>query len=240
MAAFEKRAAKEHLSPEQITKSYQQMSKMLNAPEAVVPAADRAVLAESLIHQCAQPQETHQGRHNTCNVTSVAENTLVKNPDKAVEMAATTAITGKWTAPDGKVITMDQASLKPGSEEQTYPPAKDGERTFATQVLNLVMINDALQRRNPPQSYVQVTPEKPANSHDKSVPVDTGERTLDASGNVIKDNSGRPISGPDITTSDIAQVSKRLNGANAHVIDYTTGQGSVDSVLNENHYRWLR
>lgn len=237
MAAFEERAAKEHLSPEQITKSYQQMSKMLNATEAVMPATDRAILAESLMHQCAQPQDTHQGRHNTCNVTSVAENTLVKNPDKAVEMAATTAVTGKWTAPDGKVITIDQASLKPGSEEQTYPPAKDGNRTFATQVLNLVMVNDALQRRNPPQSYVQAAPETPSDPHDKRAPVDTGERTLDANGNVVKDNSGRPISGPDITTSDIAQVSKRLNGANAHVIDFTTGQGSVDSVLNENQLR---
>lgn len=233
MAEFEARAAKQHLSPDEISKVYQSMAKMLNAQDAVVPSHNRALLAESLMHQCAQPQDTHQGFHQTCNVTCVAENTLVKNPSKAVEMACTTAVEGKWTAPDGKVIPIDADSLKPGFEESTYPPTKSGARSFATQVLNVVMINDAFQRRAEPISYQQI---KPESAGTKERP-DTGERMIDANGDVITDAAGTPLSFPAITDTEIAQVSQRLNGPSGHVIDVGDGKGAVDSVNNENQLR---
>jgi hypothetical protein len=231
MAEFEERAAKNHLSPEEVTKTYQQISKMLNASEAVVSNTNRAILAESLIHQCAHPDTTEQGLHNTCNVTCVAENTLVKNPSKAAEMAATTAIDGKWTAPDGKVINIDRNSLIPGAEEKKYPPADSGDRTFATQVLNLVMVNDALQRRNPQQSYVQ------GEQHRSKHSFDTGERIRDANGNEVKDSANKPIGGPDVTDHEIAQESRRLNGNDTHFVGVHDGLSSVDSVYNENQLK---
>ncbi len=89
--------------------------------------------------------------------------------------------------------------------------------------------------RDPPQSYVQHEPIPPADPDDHKTPKDTGERTLDANGHELKDNLDKPMSGPEITTSEMAQVS--LNGASGHVIDFGSGQGSIDTVFNENQLK---
>jgi hypothetical protein len=233
MDGFEARAQKEHLTPEEVAKTYDQMSRMLNAPmdRAVVSQQDRALLAEGLIHQCAHPEATTQGAHNTCNVTTVAHETLEKNPSKAAEIAATTSINGEWTAADGKVIKIDTQSLQPGAEESVYPPT-DGNRSFATQVLNLTMVNDALQRRVPPESYIQRTP-------DADIPNDTGERRLDASDNVIytgkitADGLSLPLASPNLTDHEIVQVGQRLNGDNSHLISLNDPQSGVESMGSE-------
>jgi LysM repeat protein len=230
MDSFEARAQKEHLAPEEVAKTYDQISRMLNVSKdsAVVSEQDRAILASGLLHQCAHPEATAQGRHNTCNVTTVAYDTLQRNPSKAAEMAATTSITGEWTAADGKVIKIDKQSLQPRSEEAVYPVA-DGHRSFATQVLNLVMANDALQRSVPPEFYIQRTP-------DGDIPDDTGERRLDARGNVIKkmaDGLLIPDASPNLTDREIAQVGQRLNGDNSHFIAFNDPQSGVDSIKSE-------
>ncbi|MDR3612991.1 MAG: hypothetical protein P4L53_05440 [Candidatus Obscuribacterales bacterium] len=233
MDAFEARAQKEHMAPEEVAKTYDQMSRMLNAPKdsAVVSDQDRALLAEGLVHQCAHPEATVQGAHNTCNVTTVARETLQRNPSKAAEMAATTSITGAWTAADGKVIKIDKQSLQPGAEEAIYPPA-DGNRSFSTQALNLVMANDVLQRRVPPESYVQRTP-------NADIPNDTGERHLDAHGNLIAttqktaDGMLIPESSPNLSEHEIVQVAQRLNGDNSHLIAFNDPQSGVDSINSE-------
>jgi hypothetical protein len=233
MDSFEARAQKEHLAPEEVAKTYDQMSRMLNAPEAsaIVSGQDRALLAEGLVHQSAHPEATAQGAHNTCNVTTTARETLQKNPSKAAEMAATTSITGEWTADDGKVIKIDKQSLQPGAEESVYPPT-DGNRSFATQVLNQTMVNDALQRRVPQESYIQRTP-------DADLPNDSGERRLDAHGNVIFTNKVTadglliPDASPGITDHEIAQVGQRLNGDNSHYIALNAPPSGLESVNSE-------
>jgi hypothetical protein len=236
MTAFETRAQKDHLSPQEVAKTYEQMSRMLNASDdkAVVSGRDRALLAEGLMHQAADPDDTKQGSHNTCGVTTAAYETLMRNPSKAAEMAATTTLTGQWTASDGKVIKIDKQSLTPGAEEKVYPPA-DGERSYATQVLNLVMANDALQRRVPPESYVQRAP-------DRSNPDDTGERRLDASGQVINSmqfdsktgtwNIAPDCSSPGVTDHELTEIGKRLNGE-SHVMDFESAEGGVESINSE-------
>jgi hypothetical protein len=233
MDSFEARAQMEHLAPEEVAKTYDQMSKMLDAPKdsAVVSEHDRAILAEGLVHQCAYPETTNQGIHNTCGVTTVARETLQRNPSKAAEMAATTSITGEWTAADGKVIKIDKQSLQPGAEEAVYPAA-DSRRSFATQVLNLVMANDALQRREPPESYIQRTP-------DAGLPNDSGERRLDARGNVIYTRNTTdaglliPETMPNLTDHESAQVGQWLNGDNSHSIVFHNPQSGVENISSE-------
>jgi hypothetical protein len=233
MDAFEKRAQADHLSPEEVAKTYEQMSKLLNADnsKSVVKAPERALLAEGLMHQIAFPSDTDQGVYNTCNVTTVAEKTMTKNPSKAAEMVATTALTGQWTAADGKVIKIDPGSLTPGVQESVDPHVEN-TRSYATQVLNLVMANDALQRRVPPETYVQRKP-------DHSVPGDSGERRLDASGHEIKTMQwdpkndtwkSLPDDSPALTDHEIAQVGARLNGHENHLISPGNGQSGVDDV----------
>jgi hypothetical protein len=232
MAAFEARAQKEHLPPDEITKTYGQMNRLLNAKdsEKSIPAADRALLAEQLMHQTAHPGDTSQGNHETCNVTTVAKETLSKNPSKMAEVATSTALTGQFTAPDGKVITVDKGSLTPGAEESNVKP-KDGERSYATQVLNVALVNDSLQRRNPPETYAQITP-------NLEIPGDTGERRMDASGKIIEGNvltsnnewMKAPLADPGLTTGEIATLGRDFNGDSSRVISIGDPAGGVESV----------
>ncbi len=232
MTQFEARAKRDHLSPEEVAKTYDQMSKMMHAKdgEAVVPQKERAILAEGLMHQLANPGATKQGVDNTCNVTTVMENTLAKNPSKIAQMEAEATLTGQWTAPDGKVIKIDHKSLQPGAQEKDYPPDDKSTRSYATQVANLVMANDALQRRQPPESYVQRNP---------TFPGDTGERRLDASGKEIHypqyDAEGetwqdRPDNSPGVTDHEIAADGKRLNGKDYHMLSTDSSQGGIDNI----------
>jgi hypothetical protein len=229
MAAFESRAQKEHLPPQEITKTYAQMSGLLNAKDAesAVSSANRAMLTEQLLRETAFPQKSDQGKHNTCNVTTIARETLTKNPSKAAEMIASTAVHGEFTSADGKVIKIDQQSLMPGAEESSAK-TQDGDRSFATQVLNVAMANDVLSRRNPPVSYVQRTP-------DRETPGDTGERNLDASRNVItapQQVDGKwistPVNNPGPTDHELALLGKRYNGDSSHVLDPLSTESGVD------------
>ena len=231
MAAFEERAQKQHLPPDEISKTYAQMGRLLNAKDSdsIVPSSYRALLAEQLMHQTAHPEQTYQGNHNTCNVTTIVKETIFKSPAKAAEMAASTELNGQWTAPDGKVIKIDKESLSPGAEESTIK-TKDGDRSYATQVLDLTRANDGLQRRTPPESYAQRTP-------DREIPGDTGERSLDASGNVIKVQQlveGKwitsPMNNPGLTDHELAQLGKEYNGASSHLIDPISNNSGVESV----------
>jgi hypothetical protein len=132
------------------------------------------------------------------------------------------------------VAKIDKQSLQPQAEESVYPPATSGDRSYATQVLNLAMVNDALQRRPSPEYYVQRTP-------DRSNPDDSGERRLDANQNVISANqydankgvwNMSPDASPGLTNREVEQIGARLNGA-SHVLSTADAAPGVDSISNE-------
>ncbi len=216
---FEERAKREHLPPEEVAKTYEQLSKLLSAKDAKVSKADRVLLAENFAHHLNHDESVDQGQHNTCNVTTIAERGFSRQPSRLAEMVTTTAIEGKWTAKDGKVIILDAGSLLPRAEERNSPP-KDGDRSYAVQLLNLVMVNDATQRRLPPAYYRQGNP-------DPARPGDTGERLVGADGKPVlekecyDDYSTVPptkkyrdvvVSEPTLSDSEIYLVGKRLYG----------------------------
>ncbi len=234
MKDFETRAQQQHLPPEEISKTYDQMSRLLSTPnkDSAIPDDNRVKLAEGILHECAHPSDIDQGAHQTCNVTTVAEQGFSRNPSTMAEMAATTAIKGEWTAPDGKVIKVDNNSLAiaPFSEEQNQPP-KDGERSYATQVLNVVMINDCTQRRVPPQYYQQQVP-------DGSVPADTGERLYGADGKLVTakvmNGDGQqmdvPVAAPYVTDGELTSLGKRLYHKNYDSIGVNDESIGVENV----------
>lgn len=227
MEAFEKRAKEKGLPPEEVAKTYAQTARLLEAKDGKVPKDQREVLAQNIMHHAANPENVDQGHHNTCNTTTLAEHTFTTNPSKAAEMIATTAITGEWKAPDGKVIKIDPGSLAPGVEESRNPPP-DGMRSHATQILNVVMTNDATQRRNPPQYYRQETPTGPG---------DSGERLYDQNGKVItekvKDPANpnkyvdKPVDSPTLSHAEINQIGKRLTGDNVVMRFGNGGDGAI-------------
>jgi hypothetical protein len=237
---FESRARQAFMPPAEMKKTYEEFSRLLETPDSqsVVSAGNRAILAAGLMHIVAQPGDVNQGQRNTCNVTSVLKFALTKNPSAAVEMAATTALTGSWTAADGHKTTIDGDSLIPGDEEKVYPPASPEDRLYATQLLNLTMVNDALGRRPKPQSYRQV-------QTNPDLPEDSGERRFNARQELITSRqydrkSGTWITAPDsspgLSDREIERAGQLLN-KDTHVLSDKEPQSGVDSFNNVGDFR---
>ncbi len=232
---FEERAKKEHISPEEVAKTYEQMGRLLSASDAKVSKSERVLLAENIAHHLNHDDMVDQGQHSTCNVTTLAERGFSRNPAKMAEIIATTAIKGAWTAPDGKVITLDPGSLIPRAEERNNPP-RDGDRSYAVQILNLVMVNDGTQRRIPASYYRQQNP-------DPNRPGDTGERLVGGDGKPLMERESYvdfsnsppekkyrdvPISSPTLIDSEIYATGKRISGdANFYITNKEHGDGVV-------------
>lgn len=221
MYGFERRGRSNNVSDEEIAKALGQVSRLLEANPAAVTEANRQLAARSLMHEMCRPMsDTNQGQHVTCEMTALAKTMLSRNPSKMAEIVATTAITGQWTNPaDGKVITIAKSDLTPGVEEKTFPPRLDGDRTFATQLMNTVMINDYLQRKDPPQFYTQVS--HWWGSYDEKVTYADGKPV--GKGNFVG------------TTDEEAQeVATRLMGKNVPILsEFTPGTDTISGLSDE-------
>ncbi len=198
MDQFEQRAKNENVPEKQVSDTYKQLSRLLEAQEGKAPKEDRVLAAESFALHMADPKTMDQGQHNTCNVTSVAKREMFINPSTQAEMITTVALTGEYVASDGKHIKIDQDSLTPGREESKLPPVEPG-RTYATQLMTLAMVNDVLQRRMPPEYYSQGRVEGIG---------DTGERVVNADGTPRATFPHEP----GIWVPDLQALATRLDG----------------------------
>ena len=205
MEDFQNRARARNLPQQEIDKTYGQVNRLLQEGSAAVPEEHRQLAAKTLMHQLAVPNITDQGYHNTCNVTTLAERTLTRQPAMAAEIVATSAIKGSWTARDGKEIKFKAQDLVPGSEEKFQHRISDGSRTYATQLLNLAMVNDSLQRKMPPQYYGYGSP---------SATNKTGETVTYADGSPVGDGGYHGMS-----LSEISAIGKRLTGETDYIIE---------------------
>jgi hypothetical protein len=214
MQSFENRAGKQPLSANEVANTYDQMSQLIDAKEGAVPKEDRILAAETFAHHLADPTNIDQGRHGTCNVTTLEEHLVTRNPSTAAEIVTTTALTGQWVAPDGKTIKLDQGSMVPGVEERSNR-LQDGQRSYATQLMNLALVNDTTQRQANPMFYSMDKP---------SAGGDNGERLKFADGrDVTKDdlfhNGDKTAwNSTFVKASDISLSAGRLTGEHDVVI----------------------
>jgi hypothetical protein len=132
------------------------------------------------------------------------------------------AISGHWTAPDGTVAKIDPGSLVPGVEERDNPPV-DGKRSYATQLMNIALINDINQKKIPPMFYSQERPNGQG---------DNGERLKYANGSsvltddVFHNGDKSAYNSPDVLCKDISNEGQLINGEGKFVI----ANASVDNA----------
>ncbi|MBA4026661.1 MAG: hypothetical protein C0473_00315 [Cyanobacteria bacterium DS3.002] len=219
-ADLEKRMSTDGLSAVEVAKTMEITAQLLNSDKGIVPAQDRINAAQGIMHHAAHPESVDQGFHGTCNVATVENMAFSENPSRAAQMISEVALTGQWTAPDGKQIKVDASSLTPGAEERTFPPS-DGSRSYASQIYQVTALNDLGQREHPPVYFSQ------QRSTSRS---DTGEYWTDASGKVLE-----PFGG--LTVNEIAEESKRLLPGDNSVLIVNDGanyqDGSVFSFESE-------
>lgn len=154
------------------------------------------------MYHAAEPTNIDQGIFNTCNVTTMQEGLFASRPSVMADMLAQASLTGTYRSPhDGRVTRLDRNSMMPvpGSE---HPNADQGERSYATQLLNHVMVNEISQRRIPPQFYSQIT--RTGDRNDNGERLTTGGFT----GNEVLFN-GRVARQPVITIADMGAAMQR-------------------------------
>lgn len=218
MEAFEKRARDRGLSPDETRKTYEQITKLLEANNLAIDPRHRENLAAQIMRQAARPETVDQGQHPTCSVSSEENRMFTRNPSLAAEMIVTAAITGQWTAPDGKVIKIDRGSLIPDAEAANALTL-DGDRSFASQIFNVVAINDILQRENPPRSYRESPPTRPEDRANRS-------QVFDDNGKLIGDFQG-------LTARQIQDQITRLTGDRGVVITSPRDEADLRRQLQE-------
>ncbi|HEY9755995.1 MAG TPA: hypothetical protein V6C97_12585 [Oculatellaceae cyanobacterium] len=218
MDRLEDRVKQGHVDAIEAKKTYELMDKLVTEPKAVVSEKNRILLAENVLYHAAWPHRIDQGKYETCNMTTIQEHMFTRNPSKAAEIITSAALTGGFDSA-GKHIKIDPQSLWPQPESLTSPPG-DGKRSYATQVLNVLLVNDIVQRHTPPQYYAQLPaghvgpPPGDATHRDPTDPNDVGERLTDGHGNEILDTHGKPQRTPGSAgeTHNIAAELKRLTG----------------------------
>lgn len=213
---FEDSAEKNGLSAKEVEATMKHLSKLLSAAVAFVAEADRSLAVRSFVEHLADPNTCDQGHHNTCNVSTLTLRNTRRQPGKMAEMLKSALLTGLWTAPDRKKIRLSKESLIPGGEEQYFPHSFAGERTYANQILNNVLVNDISQRRVPPEFYAQ---EKPQSIDD------CGERLRYADGSEVDKDP------PAIHVEEMDAAQKRLTGETKFIIYNAYFKSNSDDLV---------
>jgi len=203
---FEERAQKEHISQAERDKFYASLDTLITTETGKVSLDKRGILAAQCLEHAAHPHDIDQGRYNTCNVTTLEERSFTRSPSKMAEIVTSVALTGEW---DG--IKIDERSLEPRKGAIECPPA-DGVRSFASQILNVTMVNDITQRRNPPMFYSEEI--------HLDDPADGGERLRFKNGTEVtyKDlgiphaNPDAPVRKPCVNIDEIQAEGTKLSG----------------------------
>ncbi len=135
------------LDASEIVKTYENVSRLIESTgQSAIDQPGRIKIAEQALHHAAYPTQIDQGRHDTCNVSTVEVRTFMRNPSAATKLIADVATTGSFTSADGTKMTVDAKSLKT-DEESSQNPTPDRERSYASQVFQIAAANVYWQRQ---------------------------------------------------------------------------------------------
>lgn len=187
MATFEQRARERGLSSQEISNTYHQISRILNASDtggSNLPADQRLAVASQVMHNAATPSDIRQNQ-NTCNVTSLETRLYSRNPAAAARLVADVATTGSFTGTDGTTVTLDPESMQPSQVGTDNFEQESERRSLASQLFQVTAANIA-NRQDTSRGTFQYFQRQPANK-------ESGEQLLDLSTNppqVIGDEPG--------------------------------------------------
>lgn len=216
---IEDRIAKGQLSRQEVASTFQQVKRLMQNESEYLTDEQRANVAVGILYHTGHGR-IDQGMHGTCNVTVLQNIAFMDKPSVAAEMITTAALEGKWTATDGKVITIPKDSMKPGFEESAFPPV-DGLRTHASQIFQVVALNDVGQREKEPKEFVQ----KPAGPSSMlhtlaSYMLPASEIWMPNGYEVWRDASGAETAFGGLSGRQIQEESERLFGDKYETISY--------------------
>src|SRR5262249_17217242 len=221
MAGFEARARTIGLPEREVAATYLHLNRLIQAGDgAPIGARDRLRLAEQILGQVEFPPRIDQGAKNTCNVTTVENRIVTRQPSEAARLITDVATTGRYVTADGAIVDLGRVpgGIKPDYEasmslNRTFDGTSnldlqvDGMRTYASQIFQNTAVNVKYAGHGPHD--VVVTYEV----HPSTAPGDTGERLFSYVGNpdgslsrhVLKDH-------PHTYTHELTDIHNRITG----------------------------
>jgi|GEM_PF-3689791 len=212
MTTFETRAGQAGLTPDEIKTTYENASRLIEfTGQGPIDQAARVKIAEQALHHAAYPNQIDQGRHDTCNVTTVEVRNFSRNPGAAIKMIADVATTGSFVTADGTTIAIDAKSLK-ADDESSRNPTPDGERSHASQIFQITAANVYWQRRDTdpagnfaPKGTLRFVQDASKRNHFSG---DTGERLMAYYSNPPKELAENPA----LSASALKEIANQISG----------------------------
>lgn len=174
MKLFELRAQEDKLNPEEVTKTYKEIGRLLEARgESPLKPEQRIRLAEQIMRQAADPTIIDQGYHNTCNMATVESRMYTRNPSDAARLVTDVALTGQYVTTDGRTVRLNPSPHGESRNAKT----RDGDRSHASEIFQVTTVSlhiDQENRKTNPRGQLRYEqhPTKPGSG-------DTGERIID-------------------------------------------------------------
>ena len=241
--ASRERDATSPVTRQQIQMTFDAVNRLLTSDTLQVnmPAEQQAALkvglAKQILTEAANPWKADQGRDLSCGPAAAEQMALHTDPGKQARAIVDLLTTGKYTTggPHPKTIDLTPetlAKLPPEYRDVLSPdaqarrsifqaaetgrePTRDGERSYASQLAQLLAGNIRSQALAPEGQQAIYVKGKP----DRSNPYDTGERLFQAGtdGNYrpVLNNDGSPKIGPGLETRDIQPIYDALTGRNS-------------------------
>lgn len=247
MEAFERRAQESHMAPQEVARTYEQISRLLEATgDGYTSASDRVVLAEQVMHQAAHPTAIDQGQHGTCTVASAESRIYTREPSEAVRLVADVATTGSYRTTDGRTtVTLDPGSIHADAESDRSRPRGaaecSGDRSYASQLFEVTAVNIGHARRDyniiDREGHILRTIPAGQVHYEQHVPEagtrppDTGERLMDYSRTPpeeIPNLYGNPLRGTGLSNDQIVDINNAITGTNDAVVIERAGLGAGD------------
>lgn len=220
MLEFEKRVFMSNNSqaePE-IYDSYKQLTTLLQgAPtERSLPWQSRILAVSHFLIHAARPDTVCLGSKIGSQVLCLVQKLISSRPSRLAEILCSLGLDGEWRAFDGKILKIDEHSMKPGPEELGYK-AGDHKRSYAAKIWQTILLNNCLIRRTVPMIYSE-TPGRPGR---------------DYGGQILRTHEGKivnPKLGANITFFELALLARFEFGETACVLvnDLSFGTQSAE------------
>lgn len=222
---FEKYAKEHKLSAQEIAKTIKATRELLEAPNTHISENDRAKLAFQVIRQAADPSSVDQGDNKTCNATTIEKVLYSQEPSRVVQTMVDIARTGGFKTPGGAEIKFDPEQLEPDNEAKNFH-TKDGERSYATQITNLALINAHWQTQT---RFNGKEVEKGSIRYEKIA--GKGERLMDYSKEPptpLTDKEGAEIDSPKITIGSMVTMMEAFTGKQPKELIFMRPKSEID------------
>lgn len=207
----------------QIIECYNSLMSLLESQPTAqsIPWQSRLLASAHFLVHAADPHTIRQGKRLASGVTCVIHRVFSLCPASAAKMIVAACIDGKWTAFDGQSVTLSQWSLQPKMEELSYNNRSD-KRSYACQILQLLLLNNCLQRRLTPLTYEESSG-RPGREY-------LGQRLLDSEG-----CASSPAQQTNLSLGEIELLSRYEFGHKGAVVAHSLSFSYV-SAQNESSY----